>query len=744
MNLYSVIPLTSFIVHCLLIAYIVALDTRHKANRAFIYMAAFFALWGLGSAISWNCESLEVARIVERIHVPFWLFSSFVGLNFVYVMIHRKRGIVFFTLFGLNAAFGIIGVATDHIVVDVVRMSWGVNIVYGPLYLPSVLLANTTAALWGFYLLVRTIITTGDAMIRKQLVCFFAGTVIMYSVVFGYNVVYRVVFHNVSVPSIGSFLLLIQTGFVFYAIRRFSFLRLGISGVANELAKQMHEGVIIIDPNNCIVDLNSMARSFLGIGNRHVIGQPVADFMPLSYSPERVYTNKDVYLQRDGSERIGLLSQSELYNAGIKVGKMCMIRDITKVRQQAREQEKVKEELKQSEQTKMEAIGRLAGGIAHDFNNMLGAVCGYADLIKRKTHETDPLLYKYANNIVSASRRSSDLTEKLLAFARQGRAETVYLDLHETVEEACILITHSIDKRIHIKKNLDATQRIVQGDRTQLQNVILNLAINAKDALPHGGTIELSTYNVSYEDQEIRDNISTAQAASYVALVVSDNGVGMSEETKQHVFEPFFTTKEPGKGTGLGLASVFGTVKSHRGTITLDSSPNTGTTFTIYLPVQKEGLLERKSDADTAEPVGAPDGTGKILLVDDEEMVRDSCAVMLQDLGYEVVSCADGMQALEYYRSGHNEVAAVILDLNMPRMHGWDCLTGLKQINPHVKVCISSGYTQQKYKGRDSGAVFLQKPFTQEMLAETLEKLLRKTSDTTAQPQQPSQDAPPD
>ncbi len=730
MNIYSLLPLSSFFIHSLLIAYVTALDHRNRSNRAFIIMAAFFALWALGAGITWNAPSAAFALAGERIHVPFWLFSAFAGLNFIYVTIQRRRGALFFILLGINLVFGIIGTVTPLIVAGVAKTTWGVTIVQGRLYMPAVLLANTSSAIVGIILLGKAVFSSKDTIIKKQLVCLFIGTVLMYGVVFGYNVVFRDMFQNMAAPSVGSFLLLIQSGFVFYAIRRFSFLRLGIAGVANELARQLHEGIVIVDPDNRIVDLNNAARAFLGIGNRNVTGNRLSSFFGDTYSPGNTYTNKEVRLPCGDGENIGLLSQSALYNSGIQVGMMVILRDITQHHIQEQRRKHVQEELKQSEQAKMEAIGRLAGGIAHDFNNMLGAMCGYADLICRKTESGNPQLNKYAHAIVDASKRASELTRKMLAFARKEHSKKVCCDIHEVIETSCSLVQHSIDKRIRVIKKLNAEQSTINGDNTQLQNVFLNLAINSRDALAHGGTIEISTENIA-PDKEIRENISTEFADSYVVISVRDDGIGMDEETKNHVFEPFFTTKGAGKGTGLGLASAFGTIKSHRGTITLESEKNKGTCVTIYLPVCNEQRSEQEVVcSDTHQPLAHTCSAKRdtILIVDDEVLVRDYCAEMARTLGYKTTTKADGMYALDFFRQHHKQIALVILDLNMPRMHGWDCLCGLKGIDADAKVLVASGYSEEVTRREYSGTCFIQKPFTHDTLTKAMQELLVNTS----------------
>lgn len=359
---------------------------------------------------------------------------------------------------------------------------------------------------------------------------------------------------------------------------------------------------------------------------------------------------------------------------------------------------------------KMEAVGKLAGGIAHDFNNMLSGISGYANLIKRKFGADKPELKNFATAILSASERAADLTRKLLAFARKGKYQTVHIDMHQTIHEVIQLLERTIDPRIKITQRLHASPSIILGDPTQVQNMVLNLAINARDAMPEGGELILETEAVTLEEGMSADGRYEIKAGAYLQLSVADTGVGMDTETRERVFEPFFTTKSVGKGTGLGLASVYGTVKSHGGFITVDSQKGKGSTFTVHIPLSKANV----TPAQTAQTEEIVRGHGHIMVVDDEQMVCNLSREVLSYLGYTVHTCNDGTQAVEYYRRNPDKVDVVILDVIMPGMDGYETFQKLREVRDDVKVIITTGYSLKEDTNQilSRGVCgFIQKPF---------------------------------
>lgn len=367
-------------------------------------------------------------------------------------------------------------------------------------------------------------------------------------------------------------------------------------------------------------------------------------------------------------------------------------------------EERMREELFQSQ--KLEALGTLAGGIAHDFNNMLQGVLGYASLLKMKISETDPI-YNALSVIESSAEKAGELTRQLLDFARKGKYVAEPLNISRTVEEVYKIIARTFDRSIEIKTILENDIWTVEGDRSQLEHVVLNLCLNARDAMPAGGELNIRTLNVEFPGTD--SPYQSGAPGKYAAVRVSDTGIGMDEGVRKHIFEPFFTTKEKGKGTGMGLAMVYGVVKNHGGFVTVESEIGKGSTFTIYLPaVQKKATDELPGES-------LQHGRGAILVVDDEDFIRAFAKETLERLGYEVMTAADGQEAVAVFTSHTGRIDLVILDLVMPNMGGEETFYKLKAIDPHLKVLISSGYgigekTEEMMKDpRIMG--FVQKPY---------------------------------
>jgi PAS domain S-box-containing protein len=377
------------------------------------------------------------------------------------------------------------------------------------------------------------------------------------------------------------------------------------------------------------------------------------------------------------------------------------VRDIEARKQAERERAELEGRLRQAE--KMDAIGHLAGGVAHDFNNQLTGILGYAEMLSESLK--DPELASFAAHIARASRRSADLTRQLLAFARRGSYQMVAVDIHLLVNEVVALLERSLDKRISIRSQLAGETPYVMGDPSQLQSMLLNLAINARDAMPDGGELFIGTQLVD---------------AGVVRITVADTGTGMSEQTLKHLFEPFFTTKEVGKGTGMGLASVYGAVQIHKGTISVESALGRGSTFEIELP-----RATPPSERAAAEGPGLVSLAGRrALVIDDERDAREVVTTLLSRAGCQVRAYADAREAVAAFAEGWREIDVVILDMVMPGMGGPAAFAALQRIDPRVRVLLLSGHSidGEAQALIDKGARgFLEKPFEAAILLETVE-----------------------
>ncbi|HEX8679890.1 MAG TPA: ATP-binding protein [Chthoniobacterales bacterium] len=382
------------------------------------------------------------------------------------------------------------------------------------------------------------------------------------------------------------------------------------------------------------------------------------------------------------------------------------------------------EQLRHSQ--KLEAVGRLAGGIAHDFNNLLTAIIGYSELIeKRNAGDTRD----HAQLIRKAGEQAAALTRQLLAFSRKQLLEPRVLDLNALIRDMEKLLQRVIGESIRITMESSDAEPRVRADPSQLEQVLLNLAVNARDAMPGGGTLRIATRNVALTSAEISAHALEVEPGEYIALIVSDTGSGMDEETRSRIFEPFFTTKGPGKGTGLGLSTVYGIVKQSGGGITVDSAPGQGCTFSIYLPATTSEL-----DAPEPEPVATDNrGTETVLVVEDEEVVRQLICTSLSDIGYDVL-CADcAAEGLRHAREHRDRIDLLVTDVVMPDMHGPALAREISPLQAKMKVLFVSGYSDSDISDHGAispGLLVLQKPFTQEILAGKVREIL----DNTAQP----------
>jgi two-component system cell cycle sensor histidine kinase/response regulator CckA len=394
--------------------------------------------------------------------------------------------------------------------------------------------------------------------------------------------------------------------------------------------------------------------------------------------------------------------------------------DVTDRKRVEAEKFEIEEQLRYSQ--KMEAIGNLAGGVAHDFNNLLTGILGYSNLIKMSADPGTELL-ENISVIEMAAQRAAELTGQLLGFARRGKLRNAPVDLHRIIGEVVSILTRTVDKDISMAQRLAAFPPIVIGDMGQLQQVIMNLAVNARDAMPKGGDLVFETSVEEVDAERVRSR-QGIEPGKYIRLCVSDTGEGIPEELRGRVFEPFFTTKPPGQGTGMGLAMVYGIVTNHGGCITLSSEVGRGTTFEVLLPLAK-GASRPKDTPTNLTPVR---GSGTILVVDDEVSVRKVVASMLEPLGYAIVSVNDGKQAVEYYEEHGPDIDLVLLDLMMPVMNGKDCFRRLKAIDPEVRVLLSTGHTLdgEAQELLDQGSLrVIQKPFAAAELSEAVAKALK-------------------
>ncbi|MCD6447118.1 MAG: response regulator [Candidatus Marinimicrobia bacterium] len=373
---------------------------------------------------------------------------------------------------------------------------------------------------------------------------------------------------------------------------------------------------------------------------------------------------------------------------------------------------------------KLKAMGQLTGGIAHDFNNMLATILGFAELLSEDLQDNEEHSY-YCKNITDTCERAASLTNQLLTFSRKQSKQTTVIDLHSLILGSIDLLRHSLGKNISVKQKLEAKEHFIMGEFVQLQNILLNMGFNAKDAMSDGGILELTTENVTIYEKDILLLPVDIETGNYVVLHIRDTGTGMEKKVLDKIFEPFFTTKQAGKGTGLGLSTTYGTINAHNGSIFAESTPGKGTVFHIYFPVsnlkpQKD--IEKKASSSRNSVTG-----GTILVIDDEITIRRMLIKTLKYVGYDVLDADSGKVGINLYKQKKDQISAVILDVIMPEMDGVQIYKALKKINPNVAVLVSTGYasSKQTIELKELGVeAFLKKPYRQSELVKAVDKVI--------------------
>jgi len=372
----------------------------------------------------------------------------------------------------------------------------------------------------------------------------------------------------------------------------------------------------------------------------------------------------------------------------------------------------------EKQREKMAALGQLAGGIAHDFNNQLMSIIGNATMIQ-KTDDINKMK-EYAERIIHISQSTANLTKKILLFSRKESSTNEPINLKNVMDNTYAMVDAILDKKITVKYNYNASEKVAMGNETQIENLIFNLIINSRDAISSNGTIKFESEDSVIFIETLLSHGEVIKPGEYIKIIVQDDGMGMSEDTLNKIFEPYFSTKTKTKGTGLGLSVVFGTIKSHSGFVNVNSIVNKGTTVEVYLPIIhiNQNLYEMNSNQNDLN-------NNFIMLVDDDINVLDIEAEMFEDLGYEVKKFFNPIEALEYYREEYKNINFVVLDMMMPYMNGKELYKELQKINKDVTSIFISGYSgQTEYEELiKKGSIFIEKPFTFDELSTQIAKI---------------------
>jgi two-component system cell cycle sensor histidine kinase/response regulator CckA len=502
--------------------------------------------------------------------------------------------------------------------------------------------------------------------------------------------------------------------------------------------EQAAEAIVMTDLEGQIEYVNPAFEKITGYRRGETIGKNMRTMSSSEHDDDfhnelwrvlregQVWTGRLRSCRKDGSIYEEECSISPIRDQnGVIVSYVAVKRDVT-------QEVEFENRLRQSQ--KLEAVGLLAAGIAHDFNNLLAGIKGFAELLTLDG-EAGPKVGGYAEEILKAANRAADLTAQLLAFARKGRFLSVTVNVNEVIDEVKAILKHSIDRRIEIKTDCRAERPCVSGDPSQIQSALLNLAINARDAMPDGGELKFETENVHLDDGFCQLHSLDLGAGDYLAISVTDTGVGMDEEVMAHIFDPFFTTKEQGQGTGLGLAGVYGCLKNHHGSVEVTSQPGNGSTFRLSFPV----AVGDHQQAIASEFRLKLTGQERLLLVEDEEVVRNLAVNILTNAGYRVTACASGSEAVTLYRDNTAEFDLVLLDMMMPGMHGKDVFAAMRLLNQNVCALLMSGYANSDVQELlDLGIKgFISKPFRSKQLLQKIRDTLDARTPTMVTHSQP-------
>jgi len=489
------------------------------------------------------------------------------------------------------------------------------------------------------------------------------------------------------------------------------------------LFETAQDGILILDAKTgLITDVNPFLVKLLDYSFEEFLGKELWEiglFKDIEASKtafrelqaKRYVQYDDLPLETKGGRAINVEFVSNVYGVNNKKVIQCNIRDITKRKRSERS------ELQLRQAQKMESVGQLAGGVSHDFNNLLGVILGYCEMLEERSDLAEPTR-KMIAQIHQAGLSAKDLTRHLLAFSRRQVVQPIFLDLNATINRTDTMLSRIIGDDVELVSVLDRDLGTIKADPSQVEQVLMNLAVNARDAMPQGGKIIIETTNLEIDKTNAGQHPS-AKPGSYVMLSVSDTGIGMDKETQSRIFEPFFSTKDDGKGTGLGLSTVFGIVKQSAATIGIDSEPGRGTTFKIYFPICDESPDVMPQEQ--ATPLRG--GSETILLVEDAAPLRELTRQILEDCGYTVLESGDPAETIRMAGRYKGPLPLMITDVALPGFSGCVLAGRLAAARPETKVLYTSGYADHEV-GVGPECAFLEKPFTRDALVRKVRELL--------------------
>jgi nitrogen-specific signal transduction histidine kinase len=592
MNYYALMPLFSAMTHLFLWTFVLVLHNKSTPRRVYLIFVAMSGLWAFMDFLIWNHTNPATQYMLLRMSSVLWIPLTSLYLLFAYRLVHRKPDWLLYGIGVVTAFFAMAGLFTAGVVAGVESRHWGAAAVEGPLFYPTILLCVILPGVLSIHRVASRALQI-QGMERRQLLFFLSGIALTWGLVLFINIGIGQLLSIEEIPMLGSTLICIQTGVVFIASTRYRFLNVGVQEIAMDIFSRSSDGVVLLNHNGWIVEINDAARKLLNISPRKTTSTFIEDLISPPYRFNANCENKEILFEqgRHQTPQVGLLSQCDFYQGKIWSGKLVTIRNITalKAAEEAQGvQRKLQEKLRKNQEMKMLALGELAGEIVHNVNNLMGGIVGYTSILRNKLRdnpEAKPLL----DGIQRAVKNAASMGEELLRFTQSGEMTGEKVDVHSALEHSISLAKHSFREKIEFSVKLSSERHQVMGTMADLENLFLNLFINARDAMPEGGTLSVSTENADTDIGNGKLSAERGVSADVIQIVVQDSGTGIDPEIMDRVFEPFFTTRKDRGGTGLGLSNAFGIVKKLNGHICVDSYPGQGATFIITLPTVSPG-----------------------------------------------------------------------------------------------------------------------------------------------------------
>jgi PAS domain S-box-containing protein len=703
-------------IFCVLGGYTLNTHRSARVNQVFVLLCACFAGWNVTLVFIATVPTIEQVWFWFRASALAWTLAPTLLLHFFILLttpnaFSGKRWILP-TCYAISVIFLVRALTSTVFAVDFTRTPWGWDEVVRPNAWGWAYIGYySVSAVVGLWLVHRWGSKASSGRVRRRAKIILFTAIPTLTLVSVSNIVLRLMDLHLT-PGLAPIMLTIWGLGIGYTIVKHDLLDVDPAAAAVATLATMVDALLLISPEGRVLaDNPAAARLF----DRDLLkGADVAELFPneplfadgelarrLADGP---ILSAELTHEVPGGQNLALsLAASRVHDAfGDAVGTVVILRDVSEVK-------RLEATLLQT--AKMDAIGQLAGGVAHDFNNLLAVMLAEAQLIRMVADKGSPQR-ESAQAIEQAAHRAAELTRQLLGLARRGKQQHVRVDLRDAIHEATRMLQRTLRKRVSIALELNAAHSTVVGDPNQLQQVLLNLAINARDAMPDGGKLTFRTQDVRFGDQP-GEQPGALEPGAYVELLVEDTGQGIAPADLPRIFEPFYTTKAEGQGTGMGLATVYGIVTNHGGSISAQSSPR-GTTFRLFLQAAEVDEV-RESQHPSSGKIRRLTGRGRVLVVDDEELVLGASKATLEALGYEVLAATSSADAEGLLAAAEGGVDLVLLDVMMPEVDGRECLRRLRAIDPDLKALVVSGYAREGEVQQmlDSGALgFLQKPFS--------------------------------